>query len=337
MKKLKIRFAACTASEHKPEVGSWFQTTPPFGEYPAGGTIEAPEGEEIGEDPVIIFDQAAVDAIVAEFNSHKGEEGWPGILVDREHFSLDYEKPSDAMAWALDIRVAEDGSIWTKWEFTKPGLAAWEDKQLVSRSPVLELDTEDNVHFHPVRLESIGMTNTPHFKDLSTLAAAKSAEVKQENNNKGEIQMDKDILSALGLAEGASKDDVLAAIKALKDGTTAAEAKATEAEDKLAKKEAECRKADCDKFLAENADKIGDADAIRAAFMENPEQVKKTFAAFKGSAAPKNPQQILAAAKKPTASDTPDVMKQLAACKSPAERAEFAVAHAKELAEVAKK
>ena len=314
MKKLKIRFAACTASEHKPEVGSWFQTTPPFGEYPAGGTIEAPEGEEIGDDPVIIFDQAAVDAIVAEFNSHKGEEGWPGILVDREHFSLDYEKPSDAMAWALDIRVAEDGSIWTKWEFTKPGLAAWEDKQLVSRSPVLELDTEDNVHFHPVRLESIGMTNTPHFKDLSTLAAAKSAGVKQENNNKGEIQMDKDILSALGLAEGASKDDVLAAIKA-----------------------AECRKADCDKFLAENADKIGDADAIRAAFMENPEQVKKTFAAFKGSAAPKNPQQILAAAKKPTASGTPDVMKQLAACKSPAERAEFAVAHAKELAEAAKK
>lgn len=71
MKKLKIRFAACTASEHKPEVGSWFQTTPPFGEYPAGGTIEAPEGEEIGEDPVIhkVTAMSGTGSVTIEFKA----------------------------------------------------------------------------------------------------------------------------------------------------------------------------------------------------------------------------------------------------------------------------
>lgn len=178
MKIENITFAACSA--FKPETGSpsvasgggWFQTFPPYGRYPVGGIIPgAPEGAEF------VFDEAAAKSIIENFRAEAKKTDWPGILVDREHFSADREKTSDAMAWAKDIRQEADGSIWTRWEFTAPGKELWEGKVLINRSPLFAC-AKDGKTYHPLALKSIGMTNTPHFTELSTIAAAKAAESK---------------------------------------------------------------------------------------------------------------------------------------------------------------
>ena len=250
--------AACTAHEDGGAgAARWFQTFPPYGRYPVGGTVKGAR-----EDAVFVFDEAAAKAIIDDFRAKAKRPGWPGLLVDREHFSNDPEKTSDAMAWARDIRQDADGSIWTRWEFTPEGEKLWNGKVLVSRSPLfLSVPAKGGREYRPVALESIGMTNTPHFRDLSTLAAAREAA--EVTTHEGEIQME-EILKALGLAEDASPEDAVAAVEALKQKASAAESAAAEAEKERDDAVAECRKVQADAFIAANRDRIADEAKCRA-------------------------------------------------------------------------
>ena len=235
------------------------------------------------------------------------------------------------MAWAKDIRQEEDGSIWTKWEFTPKGKELWETKTLVNRSPAFYSDKLDDKTYRPRELKSIGMTNTPHFEQLSNLAAARAAEVsKQERENKMN-----EILKALGLAEGASEADAVAAINALKTKASDAETAAAECQTKADEAEAKCRKMECDAFLEANKDKIADVAACREVYMKDPECAKKMLGACKAAEPVKKPtQQVLGAAKTPATASA--VRDGLAACKSAAERVAYVTAHAAEFAAEAK-
>ncbi len=286
MKNDTLTFAACSAVKEDAETkATWFQTFPPYGRYPVGGTVKgAPEDAEF------VFDEAAAKAIMNAFKNAAENPAWPGVLVDEEHYSLDPSKSSAAMAWAKDIRQEADGSIWTRWEFTPKGRELWESKTLLNRSPAFAC-ARDGKEYRPIALKSIGMTNTPHFGELSTLAAARAAEV---NNNKGEIRMKK-LMEELGLAEGASEDAAVAACRAIKEKASAA----TKARDDAL---AECRKMKCEAFIEANKAKIADVAACREVYMANPEAAEKMVAACKAPDA--KTQTVLAAAKK-----TPDVPK----------------------------
>ena len=287
MKNDTVTFAACSAvKEDAATKATWFQTFPPYGRYPVGGTVKG-----AADDAVFVFDEAAAKAVMDAFKAAAKNPEWPGVLVDEEHYSLDSSKSSAAMAWAKDIRQENDGSIWTRWEFTPKGRELWESKTLLNRSPAFAC-ARNGKEYRPVELKSIAMTNTPHFSKLSTLAAARAAEV--NNNNKGEIHMKK-LMAELGLAEDASEDAAVAACKALKDQASAA----TKAKDEAL---AECRKMKCDAFIAANKAKIADEAACRAAYMANPENAEKLIAACKAPEA--KTQTVLAAAKK-----TPEVKK----------------------------
>ncbi len=295
MKNDTVIFAACREFKNDPATNAtWFQTFPPYGRYPVGGIIEG-----AAKDAEFVFDEAVAKSVMEAFRAAARNPEWPGILVDEEHYSTDRSKSSAAMAWAKDIRQEADGSIWTRWEFTPKGRELWESKTLLNRSPFFAC-TRSGKEYRPVRLLSIGMTNTPHFKELSNLAAARAAEVK---NNKGEIHMKK-LMAELGLAEDASEDAAVAACKALKEKASAAEKSAADA---LAK----CRAAECDAFLEENKAKIADVAACREVYMKDPETAKKLVAACKAPEA--KTQTVLAAAKK-----TPEVTKDgetLATCR----------------------
>lgn len=286
MKNDTVTFAACSAvKEDAATKATWFQTFPPYGRYPVGGTVK-----DAADDAVFVFDEAAAKAVMDAFKAAAKNPEWPGVLVDEEHYSLDSSKSSAAMAWAKDIRQENDGSIWTRWEFTPKGRELWESKTLLNRSPAFAC-ARNGKEYRPVELKSIAMTNTPQFSKLSTLAAARAAEV---NNNKGEIHMKK-LMAELGLAEDASEDAAVAACKALKDQASAA----TKAKDEAL---AECRKMKCDAFIEANKAKIADEAACRAAYMANPENAEKLIAACKAPEA--KTQTVLAAAKK-----TPEVKK----------------------------
>ena len=319
--------AACSAVKSEPETNAtWFQTFPPYGRYPVAGTI--PKADKDAE---YVFDEEAAKNIVESFRTAAKQANFVGILVDREHYSLDPEKPSDAMAWAKDIRQEEDGSIWTKWEFTPKGKELWETKTLVNRSPAFYSDKLDDKTYRPRELKSIGMTNTPHFEQLSNLAAARAAEVsKQERENKMN-----EILKALGLAEGASEADAVAAINALKTKASDAETAAAECQTKADEAEAKCRKMECDAFLEANKDKIADVAACREVYMKDPECAKKMLGACKAAEPVRTTtQQVLGAAKTPAKASA--VRDGLAACKSAAERVAYVTAHAAEFAAEAK-
>ena len=303
--------AACSAVKSEPETNAtWFQTFPPYGCYPVGGTI--PNADE---DAVYVFNKEAAKNIIENFRAAAKQANYTGILVDREHDSLDPKKPSDAMAWAKDIRQEEDGSIWTKWEFTPKGKELWETKTLINRSPAFYSDKVNAKEYHPCELVSIGMTNTPHFTELSNLAAARAAEV---NTHEGEIHMKK-LMVELGLDENATEDAAIAACKALKQ----------ERDNALAA----CRKTECDAFLEANKDKIDDVAACREVYMANPDAAKKLLGACKAAEAPK-PQTVLGAAKK---TPTIETKKELGTCREqmaaldPSERAAFYKAHKAEI------
>lgn len=321
------RAAACRDFSRDPQTdATWFQTFPPYGRYPVGGTVDgAAPGAEF------VFDEAAAKSVLDAFRRAAEDPNWPGVLVDREHLSAERDGASDAMAWARDIRQEPDGSIWTRWDFTEPGRALWEGRVLVSRSPLFAC-ARDGRDYRPVELVSIGMTNTPHFSDLSTRAAARAATT--TDNTKGTHDMDPDILAALGLGPDATKEDALAAIGGLKDGAAAAEEKAGAAEKARDEAVAECRATRADAFIAANAAKIADPAAFREAYLANPDLAERTLAACR-AAAPATPQQVLPAGKAAPAR-AQDALAGLAKCRSAAERCAYALAHAREIAEAAK-
>ncbi|MBR2837412.1 MAG: hypothetical protein IKE55_01370 [Kiritimatiellae bacterium] len=315
--KTTVIFAACREYKTEPATNAtWFQTFPPYGRYPVGGTVEG-----AAKDAEFVVDEATAKAVIESFKAAARDPQWSGILVDEEHYSLDRSKSSAAMAWAKDIRQEPDGSIWTRWEFTPKGRELWESKTLLNRSPAFAC-TKDGRNYRPTALLSIGMTNTPHFKELSNLAAARAAEV---NKQKGKIQMKK-LMAELGLAEDASEDAAIAACRALK-------AKASAAEQTAADALARCRTVECDAFIEENKAKIADVAACREVYMKDPDTARKLVAACK--APDVKTQTVLAAARK-----TPEVPKDAAAvatCREqmaalPAgERAAFYKAHKAEI------
>ena len=323
MKNMTVAFMTCSAVENDATgKACWFQTTPPYGRYPGRNQITGKDGKPI-KDAVVVFDEKSVGKVVAAFKEAAKAKDWPGILVDQDHFSCNTSKPSTALAWARDIRVDGDGSIWTKWEFTAKGKELYEGKMLINRSPVLDLEQLSAKEFAPTVLTSIGMTNAPYFKDLSPLAAAREV-----NNNKGE-NMDPKILSELGLQEGATLDDVLAAIKSLKDKEAAATATATDATKKAETAEAQCRTLKCDAFIAAHKGQIADEGKFRAAYLKNPEATEEAFGLFRTAEPPKAPAARLSArdAKTPTATPgTEDAVKAKIAARSKAVN-EYMAAH----------
>ncbi len=258
--------------------GAWFHTVPQMGEYPGGNVCH--NGERV-KNAVIVIDREAYDRILSAFKSEKEKTGFHGLLVDREHFSLDSDKPSDAMAWAKDIREDDDG-LWTRWDFTPPGQAAWDDKVLVSRSPVMILERIAGNRFRPVALESIAMTNTPHF-DLSTIAAARAAEDTRAGDGtqpeQGDTAMTR-LLALLGLAESATEDEAVAALQSLIDKAAQADAALAAEQEAVAA----CRKLRCDAFVASNRHRIADEAKFREAYDKNPEATEAAFALFRADA-----------------------------------------------------
>ena len=323
MKNMTVAFMTCSAVENDAAGNAcWFQTTPPYGRYPGRNQITGKDGKPI-KDAVVVFDEKSVGKVVAAFKEAAKAKDWPGILVDQDHFSCNTSKPSTALAWARDIRVDGDGSIWTKWEFTAKGKELYEGKMLINRSPVLDLEQLSAKEFAPTVLTSIGMTNAPYFKDLSPLAAAREV-----NNNKGE-NMDPKILSELDLQEGATLDDVLAAIQALKDKEAAATATATDATKKAEDAEAKCRTLQCDAFIAAHKGQIADEGKFRAAYLKNPEATEEAFGLFRTAEPPKAPAARLSArdAKTPTSTTgTDDAVKAKIAARNNAVNA-YMTAH----------
>jgi len=239
---------------------TWFHTVPTIGRYPGGDVTF--QGKAV-KNSVTVIDREGLDSMIATFRKLSPLDIEMGVLVDREHFSLDTSKNSDAMAWATDIREEEDG-LWTRWEFTKPGKELYDGKILVSRSPVFGLQKVSDKEFRAMAIASIAMTNSPFFKMLSPFAAARAA-----GNQEREPNMKK-VLMLLDLPETATEDEAAAALQALIDAKSASDAQLEAAQKK-------CREDRADAFILANKARINDVAKFRENYLKDPDGIEATM------------------------------------------------------------
>ena len=101
--------------------------------------------------------------------------------------------------------------------------------------------------------------------------------------------MDPRLLGELGLAEGSSVEDAIAAVKALKAQKAEAVQRATDAGKKAEDAQAECRGLKADAFIAANKERIADEAKFREAYLKAPEATEAAVAAFKAAPAAQPP------------------------------------------------
>lgn len=144
------------------------------------------------------YDVTDAEAIIAASFADQ-----PKLQIDENHaedLKSGKGEPSPARGWITELQARADG-IWGKVEWTSAGRTLVADKAYRAMSPVILHDKAKRV----VAILRASLVNRPNLKGLVSL--------NQETSMDAMAQM----AAALGLAEGASADDILAAIKALKD------------------------------------------------------------------------------------------------------------------------
>jgi phage I-like protein len=135
-----------------------------------------------------------------------------------------------AYGWIMAIEARDDGLyLQPKWGAAGQDLLAnahykWFSPFWGCRNDGLE---NGRAILRPVRLVSIGLTNTPNIEGIPPLANEDAT----QPTPKGEPPVNRtDLIKALGLPENADDPAILAAIKAVQDELAALKAKAAESE-----------------------------------------------------------------------------------------------------------
>ena len=82
-----------------------------------------------------VIDREACDRIAADFNGHKSDSNFPGVLVDFDHFSLDTGQSSEAAGWITDLESRDTG-LWARVRWSDAGLSAVRGGRFRLMSPV---------------------------------------------------------------------------------------------------------------------------------------------------------------------------------------------------------
>lgn len=144
------------------------------------------------------YDVTDAEAIIAASFADQ-----PKLQIDENHaedLKSGQGEPSPARGWITELQARADG-IWGKVEWTMSGRRLVRDKAYRAMSPVILHDKAKKV----VAILRASLVNRPNLKGLVTL------------NQETSMNPMAKLAAALGLAEDASEDAILAAIKALKD------------------------------------------------------------------------------------------------------------------------
>lgn len=196
--------------------------------------------EAAGDHPHTIEDSTGAEV---EFTLHVptevlekiAETGVPedGILVDKDHLSHDMAQSTEAYGWVRELAMCE-GNLAARIEWTPLGKPLVEGK-VYKHFSTEYMTTDEEVHSgsaSPTKLTGLALTNRPANKagqppissreggePLTPGHGGQGEDKKQPQN----CNMNAEILAELGLAEDATEEDVLNAIRDLKSAQTAAE------------------------------------------------------------------------------------------------------------------
>lgn len=214
--------------------GSFFV---PYGEYP----------HKVG---MQVFDREAANEIVARHNGImprlvKWLTGRPmsyPVYIGHPDVPGTADSDKRAYAWIESVEAGNDGlTAVPKW--SEPGAEMIRQGHFRFYSPVFFLREAGRGRMRVTGLKSMGLTNNPNIP----VPALANEEDSQPNND-----MNPEIIAALGLEEGATPEECLAKITALKDAASAAEAEKAEAENAKCAAETAATEAGEAKQTAEN-------------------------------------------------------------------------------------
>lgn len=197
MKKRPPFIAALTVALAADAPSGWVQLIP-------AGTFDARDGRG----PWTAGGRPQLDAILTATKAWLRGTQMP---IDYDHQTLraaENGKPAPAAGWVKDLEARDDG-LWGLVEWTAAAAAAIKAGEYRYLSPVFNHASDGKITF----LRMAAITNTP-AADLAEVEALAALHPEPKDTI-----MDK-ILAALGLATGADETAALAAIAALKDGTS---------------------------------------------------------------------------------------------------------------------
>jgi phage I-like protein len=147
----------------------------------------------------------------------------PNLPIDENH-AVDHKAPkgesSPAFGWFSNVSAEANGSVWADVEWTRRGAEAVANLEYRYLSPVILHNEKGEV----TALLRAALSNSPNL-DLKSLNSETPEAAQPENPAKEHNDMEK-ILAALGLPAGATEDEAVAAIAALKEKTSLNAAKA---------------------------------------------------------------------------------------------------------------
>jgi phage I-like protein len=187
----------------------------PIGEYPIV--------DPVSKNRVIqVVDAEAVSAMAAEIAKAKAKPNWPGLLVDREHFSYDNNKESRAAGWVNDAEARADG-LFGPIRFTNTGRSDVEGGEYRFLSPVF--DRKSAVHlggnrYRVVKLLGLALTNVPNIRDIQALTNRAEEFHGREATTETTTQktkMKERLIALLGLAASLTDDQLVNEVATLKN------------------------------------------------------------------------------------------------------------------------
>ncbi len=190
--------------------------------------------EAAGEHRAIYEGKPIIENLTPEVLGAIAAAGVPeeGLFIDRDHFSLDEDKGTEALGWVRELAVCE-GNLAGRIEWTPLGLPLIQGKIYKHFSTVYEPTSRMPAggKFTPTHLIGLALTNQPNNKTgQPPITNREPATIQKENNT---MDYPAEMLAKLGLAEGAGDEEVIGAIDALNKRVADAEsasAAAAEAE-----------------------------------------------------------------------------------------------------------
>jgi hypothetical protein len=159
--------------EFAPSNDNWYHIIPK-------GNFPHPQSKKLQ-----ILDGVALNHIKANFDQEAARPNFPGVLVDYEHFSYDTDKESKAAGWLMAVELRNDG-IWGNIRWSGQGRKDVESGIYRMLSPTwLPRDVQDmgSDSFRPLRLDSVGLTNTPNLRGMTPLSNRDTNQPKSSEPN----------------------------------------------------------------------------------------------------------------------------------------------------------